>query len=364
MKDKITFYSEDALLASLRELYRQKGFRRFKMRKFEEYDLYVQNKDFLTSGNIITFTDTNGKLMALKPDVTLSIVKNRTAPTPGYVERLYYHENVYRVSSRAGSYREIMQVGLECIGDIDHYTAAEVLTLAGESLSAIGTDWVLNVSHLGLLSMALETTRIPLEAQKQLLTAVAEKNLHGAWEICRAYGTDSHQFAPLEALMTAYGRPEEVKEKLTGVLKEEAWQTALDELFKTLSMVTGQSPVVDFSVVGNMKYYNGIVFRGYVKGIPLCVLSGGRYDRLLESAGSTSGAIGFALYLDLLEDLPHSRNNYDVDVLLLYDESTDPIRLQAETQDIYTQGKSASLQRTLPTQLTFEAVIDLRGAQS
>ena len=38
------------------------------MSKFEEYDFYAVNKDFLVSDSVITFTDTNGKLMALKPD--------------------------------------------------------------------------------------------------------------------------------------------------------------------------------------------------------------------------------------------------------------------------------------------------------
>ena len=61
---------------NLRNLYESYGYSQYKMSKFEEYDLYVRNKSFLVSDHIITFTDTDGKLMALKPDVTLSIIKN------------------------------------------------------------------------------------------------------------------------------------------------------------------------------------------------------------------------------------------------------------------------------------------------
>ena len=60
----------------LRSLYGSYGYSRFKMSKFEEYDLYVDNKDYLVSEGIITFMDNDGKLLALKPDVTLSIIKN------------------------------------------------------------------------------------------------------------------------------------------------------------------------------------------------------------------------------------------------------------------------------------------------
>ena len=45
------------------------------MNKFENYELYLENKSFLASENIVTFTDPSGKLLALKPDITLSILK-------------------------------------------------------------------------------------------------------------------------------------------------------------------------------------------------------------------------------------------------------------------------------------------------
>ena len=76
--DKELFKNEEKAIFALRALYKQYGYLPFKMSKFEEYDLYVQNKDFLVSDRVITFNDTNGKLLALKPDVTLSIIKNTT----------------------------------------------------------------------------------------------------------------------------------------------------------------------------------------------------------------------------------------------------------------------------------------------
>ena len=89
--------NEERVLFNLRALYQRYGYAQYKMSKFEEYDLYVRNKDFLVSDHMITFTDTNGKLMALKPDVTLSIIKN-TQDVSDAVEKVYYNENVYRVS--------------------------------------------------------------------------------------------------------------------------------------------------------------------------------------------------------------------------------------------------------------------------
>ena len=77
----------------LRGLYEQYGYKKYKMGKFEEYSLYAENKDFLGSDKVITFTDPDGRLLALKPDVTLSIIKNTNATSESN-EKLYYLENV------------------------------------------------------------------------------------------------------------------------------------------------------------------------------------------------------------------------------------------------------------------------------
>ena len=49
---------------------------------------------------------------------------------------------------------------------------------------------------------------------------------------------------------------------------------------------------VDFSVADNLRYYNGIVFKGFIDGVPEAVISGGEYNIM-----GVKGA-GFAVYLD------------------------------------------------------------------
>ena len=171
--------SEERASLSLRALYAKYGYAQYKMSKFEEYDLYVRNKDFLISDGVITFTDTNGKLMALKPDVTLSIIKN-CKEAPGTVQKMYYDENVYRVSGSTKNFREIMQVGLECIGDIDAYCASEVIMLAGMSLASLSDGWVLDISHIGILNEAVDSLGLSEDKKREVIACVGEKNIHEA----------------------------------------------------------------------------------------------------------------------------------------------------------------------------------------
>lgn len=174
MIDESILKKDELAVFALRKLYSTHGYKKYKMRKFEEYDFYSENKDFLASEGIITFTDADGRLLALKPDVTLSILKN-FKEEKGCVKRLYYNENVYRISETSHTYQEIMQTGLECMGDIGSAETCEVTLLALQSLALISEDYVLDLAHAGLLFALLDAYGLQGEARKARGTGLARK---------------------------------------------------------------------------------------------------------------------------------------------------------------------------------------------
>ena len=170
-----SFGSAESLSLSLREIYQSYGYRQYKVGKFEEYDLYARFRNFLSEEHILTFSDLNGHLMALKPDITLSIVKNTR--DDDRIRKVWYTETVYRVPRNSNTFHEILQTGLECIGAVDLYTMAEVLMLAAHSLETISHSYVLDISHIGILSGLFSAYDIPAPAAKKILDAFGEKNL-------------------------------------------------------------------------------------------------------------------------------------------------------------------------------------------
>lgn len=290
----------------LRELYQRHGFSRYRMGKFEEYDLYSRNKDFLLSDGVITFTDTNGRLMALKPDVTLSIVKNVRDHGSG-LEKLYYHENVYRVSEGADGFREETQVGIECMGRIETRTIGEVLRMAADSLEALDKKWVLEISHLDLLSAMVDGLALDQGMRKRILACAGEKNLHGISEICREAGLRSGAESPLLDLLRAYGSYRLVMPAIRKIAEENGCGAYTRELSETVAAFAGTDAAdqiwIDFSATGDLKYYNGIAFKGFIERIPDPVLSGGQYDALMRRMHRKDRAIGFAVFLNRLDGL-------------------------------------------------------------
>ncbi len=354
INEKKTLSAAERVAYSLRELFERYGYTQYRMSKFEEYDLYVRNKSFLLSDQIITFTDTDGKLMALKPDVTLSIVKNSPEEECG-VRKLYYNENVYRVPKGAFSYKEIMQAGVECIGEIDAYSVCEVLTLAAKSLCEISEDFVLDVSDLGIISAIVDSMDLDLSGRERMITAVGDKNVDEINSICLEYGVCGEVLC---ALVRMNGDADEMLEILKcSECVDDAREFAT--IVNVLRERFGARVRIDFSVVDDMRYYNGIVFKGFIKGIPTSVLSGGRYDSLMSRMGKKSGALGFAVYLDLIDELDECGDEYDCDVFLLYGENTPIGDIAKKAEELTAEGKRVRCGRTVPIGASFKETVEI-----
>ncbi len=355
--------NEEKAILALRELYGKYGYKPFKMSKFEEYEFYIQNKDFLVSDRIIAFNDTNGKLLALKPDVTLSIIKNGE-DIEGFKQKVCYNENVYRVSENTHQFKEIMQTGVECIGDISLYDIYEMIVMAAESLSLISSNFVLEISHLGLLSSLLDNicknTNFKIEAIKY----ISDKNAHDLARICDENDVAEADKKALQKFVSIYGERNNVLQEIE-TLDEYVNRDNIN-ILKTLSYMLDKLSCsgkikFDFSAVSDMNYYNGIVFKGYINGLSQSVLTGGQYDNLLLKMGRRAGAIGFAIYLDLLEDLPSEKTAFDVDVLLLCDNKTDNNALIDTVQQIVSSGKTVSVQTDDTGKIRYKELKDIRG---
>ncbi len=292
---------EEQIALHLRGLYQLHGFQLYHLSSFEEYELYSQNKRFFNEAEVITFTGGDGRIMALKPDITLSIVKNTP---PGETKKVYYYEDVYRHDRQNGEYLRIHQTGLEYIGEIQREQELEVLHLALESLSVAGGG-VLDLSHIGVLNAICQL--FPTEMHAPIIKALQQKSPHIIRSLGEKAGVLEEKIQLLEELTTLTGDFEQAYTKAASLLKNPIALDALEELKQIYDALKKEQRIpdnmkirLDFSIVNDADYYSGLLFQGFIKKGKQAILFGGRYDHLLQKQDKSQGGIGFGMHLNNL----------------------------------------------------------------
>lgn len=325
----------------LRGVFEQYGYKKYSMSNFEPYDLYSENRNFIQSEGIITFTGANNRLMALRPDVTTSIIKH-SLPN-GQPEKLYYLENVFRTDAQTKDYKEVSQMGLEYIGGDKDYAQLEVVFLALQSLAALDTDYWLNINHMGLIEGVLESVGLEGELAEQVKSEIKQKNSHDIVGLARVAGLSEDKIQQLIDFVSLCGdfrscfsllKAFDMNEKIGSALLE------LYELEQGLEILMPSAKIqFDASVINDMDYYNGMVFRGYINAAPRAVLSGGRYDNMMKRFQKEQSALGFALYLGEIDRAFYSSREYDADIYL-YQNNFEPREVASVLQHFIKKGMS------------------------
>ena len=115
----------------------------------------------------------------------------------------------------------------------------------------------------------------------------------------------------------------------------------------------------DFSVIHDINYYSAVVFKGFINTIPTGILSGGQYDGLMRKMKKNSSAVGFAVYLDLLERLPGDEEKFDVGALVLYDETADAKTVKNAVDTLTAKNITVSAQKKMPENLRYVSLYKL-----
>ncbi len=326
----IDFLDRKASVAlQLEDLYSRFGYWKYTMNRFESYAFYMENEKFLDDSRVITLQGDKGKLLALKPDVTMSIVKNYKMLGK---RKIYYNEPVFKIPQGEDEFKEIHQVGIEYLGNVDVYQTVEVLNLAIKSLQLIGEDYRICISHVGVVQNLLESLGLSEHEKYKIIHYLRQKNCHDLAAYLISLGK-SEAVQEFEALINVGSNLVEEVNKLSGL-------GSLKEVVTILAQITDCSKIsLDFSHLPTTDYYNDLVFTGYVKGLANSVVSGGRYDNLLDKMGIKSkSALGFAVNLSEISKLPSKKIKSDK--IIRYDETINPLEMIKQANQFYDEGES------------------------
>ncbi|PTM56640.1 ATP phosphoribosyltransferase regulatory subunit [Desmospora activa] len=312
-----------------------------------EYFDTVGGASAIDEDKLFKLLDGQGKTLVLRPDQTAPIARvvaslMREEPLP---LRLFYHANVFRAQEReAGRSAEFFQSGVELVGDHSPEADAEVLALAVESLQACRVGSIqLAIGHIGLLDALLMEQLQDRKTADQLRECLSRRNL-----------------VEFRHRVNALDLPERGREWLLSILEQRGGVTILQRwkgtdcsrVQKAIAHLEGIWEAlcdweldhymgIDLSLVGSLDYYSGIYFEGY-GAASYYLLSGGRYDRLLERFDRPAPARGFALKTDRLIMAGTGEGSVKEAITLVYDPASRR-RAYREATRLRSEGKAVTL---------------------
>ncbi len=286
---------------SLTALFRRRGYQEVITPEVEFYDLFTQSGNPLPQESMLKIIDRSGKIMVMRPDCTTPIArvaatKLKTVPFP---QRLYYAQTVFRSgNAHEGGSSEIAQCGVEMIGAMGRKADLEMVAMAVDALRSCGLErFHIELGHAGFFRALAAQMEMPEDETEQMRALIEGKNFAALDDLLAPYA-DQPAYRALSRLPYLFGGLEtlEEAEALSGANEAVAY---LRELYQELDQA-GYGPWLrfDLGMVHQIDYYTGVVFRGYVEGAGAPVLSGGRYDKLVEMFGRSAEATGFAVDID------------------------------------------------------------------
>lgn len=261
------------------------------------------------------FTDADGRMLALRPDITSSVAR---AAATLFAERarplrLCYAAPVFRQKARTHAEwrRESAQIGCELIGASESLAADfEIIAVALEILEKLGMGangkrFCVTLNDVEVFNGVAEGLRLDAEARERMRQLIDRRE---ASELCRflqpyASSDERESFARLIQLSGKRETLESARRLITNARSVAALER-LTEIWRVVeSLRLTNLFEIDFGDVSGLDYYTGLTFKIYLSGAGARVGGGGRYDNLTSNFGRAERAVGFVLDLDALTDL-------------------------------------------------------------
>ena len=300
-------YLKRDIESKLRSIFIKSGYDEVSTPSYEYYDAFSSGAGSYLQEKMIKFFDLQGSILALRPDLTIPIARMATSKLMDNSDnqRLFYIENSFRIEKPAvGRSSEFSQAGIELIGENSKGSDAEVISVAIECLLSCGlSDFKIDIGQVSLFKAIVAEYGFEDDTYDKIRHLIDSKNEFELNKLLVSIGTDEDLKAKLFELMTLFGG-KEIFPKARALSTNPSCIKAVNDLEKVYDLLCdfgyADYICIDFGMLHDISYYTGTIFRGITDKIGFPILTGGRYDSLLDDFGKDVPATGFALWVKRL----------------------------------------------------------------
>jgi ATP phosphoribosyltransferase regulatory subunit len=301
------FQIREVLISKLRKRFETYGYKQIQTSVFEAYDVYANLSGTVNKDDMIKVIDSSGKVLVLRPDVTIPITRMEALNKQPLQEekRYFYILDVFRQLSAQNGQKEHTQAGIEYLGKSTPEVDAEVIMLAVHLLKDLNfANFKIEIGHAGFTKELISNLSLSNGQQEQLESYIQSKNLAELEAFLADLPIKTEWKQAIKQIPMMYGRPDEVIKQVKAIPIPGPLEQELENLIKLWKVLEAyeisDNVVLNLGLINNMDYYTGIIFQGYVENTGRPVLMGGRYDQLGVQYDKHIPAIGFAAEVDVL----------------------------------------------------------------
>ncbi|MDK2991486.1 MAG: phosphoribosyltransferase regulatory subunit [Clostridiales bacterium] len=325
-------YNKEELEHKLTDLFHRWGYRSVETPIYEYYDVFSDSSKYRHQEEILKFVDRNGRIAALRPDMTVPVArmvatKMASEPIP---LRLCYCGDVFRYDDlQAGRQRQFTQVGVELVGSTSVLADAELIALTITALKCAGLDNPhIVIGQVGVFKSIIEESGVDQPYAQRISQLIDQKNIPALAALLDGADIDDNYKEILLGLPQWFGDVD-ILDKAEVMVKEPTIMAGLDNIYGIYDALVrwGLDDLVsvDLSIIPDLDYYTGMVFNAFVAELGYSICGGGRYDNLLANFGTALPATGFAIGIKrlmlALERQGKLRPAPPCAYLIVYDES-------------------------------------------
>ncbi len=347
------FYQR-ATQQKIMKIFAQSGYCEVQTPAFEYYDLFSPEYVTLGETDIFKFVDSDGKILALRPDLTTPIAriaatKLKEEPLP---LRLSYCADIFR--SAKDRPRQSAQIGLELIGINCAAADAEVIMTAIDALKSAGlSDFQIEIGQSEFFGGILEELALASNEIEEFKTLIDHKDQLGLSAFLGGLSIRGELRELIEKLPSLFGDMETIDAIDPSILNEKSRQALynLREICRILRSCGYDRYIsIDLAMVQSINYYTGVIFKAFARGAGFPIASGGRYDNLIGNFGRALPATGCAVDLDYLISVLRRQNGLQMgqktDILVFLEsgkeaeacEAAKRLRSSGRTVELYLSG--------------------------
>ncbi|AOZ80308.1 ATP phosphoribosyltransferase regulatory subunit [Clostridium pasteurianum] len=293
----------------IRDVYINYGYNEIISPTLEFYDVFNMENQPIPQEKMYKLFDNRGRILVLRSDMTTPIA--RIAATKIKLEmyplKLFYSQNIFRVNEVLnGKLSEFTQSGIEIIGVDSIRGDIEAIITGIEALKRIGLrNFKIEIGDSQFFRQLTDNLPLNMEEKEQVRLFIQNKNIAGL----REFLDNNSKIIDLNALEILQRLPElfggkEIITETRELLGKSYGIKALENIERVYEVMDklGYSKYIsiDLGMVQNLNYYSGLIFRGYCMEAGDSILSGGRYDKLIENFGKKLPATGLAINVDIV----------------------------------------------------------------